>query len=322
MSSYYSVYVSYIFHMVALSLIFLLGTIGNGLVIWFAAFRMKKTVNSIWLLSLAVADFTFSLFLPLTITYLALNYRWPFGTFMCHLNHLVLFINLSASVLQLTVISIDRCIATVFPVWCQNHRTVRLTVKVVVAVWILSLIFSIPYSIDTNSAGLTSLLICYIPGSGASFVYKGQVIVRFIGFFLIPFLIILSCYTVIFWRIHRNRIATSTKPFKVIAAVISSFFICWFPYHLFSIWMLVAPNDFELLVKLHVGTVISTCLAYANSCVNPVLYVFMGRDFKETFWRSIQSTLEKAFSEEVNQVKTNRNVGDYTSSATCAISQL
>ncbi|XP_018426053.1 PREDICTED: C3a anaphylatoxin chemotactic receptor-like [Nanorana parkeri] len=295
MSSHYSIYVSYIFHMVALSLISLLGTTGNGLVIWFTAFRMKKTVNSVWLLSLAVADFTFCLFLPLTVTYLALSYTWPFGTFMCHLNHLVLFLNLSASVLQLTVISIDRCIATIFPVWCQNHRNVRMAVKVVAAVWILSLIFSIPYC---------------------------QVIVRFIGFFIIPFVIILSCYMVIFWRIHRNRMTTSTEPFKVIAAIIASFFICWFPYHLFSVWLLVAPNDFELLVKLHVGTVISTCLAYANSCVNPVLYVFMGRDFKETFWRSIQSALEKAFSEDANQPESNRNMEEHMSSAMSATSQL
>ncbi|XP_040182805.1 formyl peptide receptor 2-like [Rana temporaria] len=295
--------VSYI---VVLSGIFFLGITGNGLVIWFVAFRMKKTVNSVWFLSLAFADFTFCLLQPLTITHVALDGHWPFGTFMCKLNRFSIYLNLSASVLQLTVISIDRCISVVFPVWCQNHRTVRLAVKVVLVLWIVSLLLNVSYFTNT-----------YIYDTNYKFVYcfedwvmdKVQIIIRFIVLFVIAFTIIIFCYTLIFLRIQRNRRATSTKPFKVIAAVIISFFICWFPYHVFSIMDAYGSNTWQhnYWFVIAIGRHVTSVLAYSNSCVNPLLYVFIGQDFKQKFWSAIKSAFERTFIEDANMTDPNPN---------------
>ncbi|KAG6921067.1 complement C5a receptor 1, partial [Chelydra serpentina] len=41
----------------------LLGLVGNSLVVWVTNFRMRRTVNSIWFLSLALADLLYSLLL-------------------------------------------------------------------------------------------------------------------------------------------------------------------------------------------------------------------------------------------------------------------
>ncbi|XP_077312222.1 chemerin-like receptor 1 [Lithobates pipiens] len=289
--------------MVVLSGICLLGITGNGLVIWFVAFKMKKTVNSVWFLSLAFADFTFSLFLPLTITYLAFEGHWPFGTFMCKLQFFTIFLNLSASVLQLTIISIDRCISVVFPVWCRNHRTVRLAVKVVLALWIVSLLLNVSYFIYTDTYSVNDTIVhCFLDWS----MHDTQVIIRFIILFVIPFTIIIFCYTVIFLRIQRNHRLTSTKPYKVIAAVIISFFVCWFPYHVFSIMNSYGMiNDFWPVVLI--GYAISTLLAFSNSCVNPLLYVFIGQNFKQKFWSAIKSGFERVFTEDTNLTDANRH---------------
>ncbi|XP_077312004.1 N-formyl peptide receptor 2-like [Lithobates pipiens] len=297
---------SYILYMVVLCGICLLGITGNGLVIWFVAFRMKKTVNSFWFLSLAFADFIFCLFLPLTVTYLALGYNWPFGDFMCKLRYFVLYLNLSASVIQLTIISIDRCISVVFPVWCRNHHTVRLAVKVILAIWIVCLLLNVSYFINAHvSIRHRSSLVCFKNWS----MHSVQVIIRFIVLFVIPFTIIIFCYTVIFMRIRKKHTTTSTKPFKVIAAVIISFFICWFPYHVFSI--MDSYVNYTLYNKLRlvifIGKRISVALAYSNNCVNPFLYVFIGQHFKEKFWSSIKSAFERTFTEEANLTDPNRN---------------
>ncbi|XP_040182809.1 chemokine-like receptor 1 [Rana temporaria] len=263
-------------YMVGLSGICLLGITGNGLVIWFVAFKMKKSVNSVWFLSLAFADFTFSLFLPLTITYYALDGHWPFGSFMCKLNRFVLYLNMCASVLQLTVISIDRCISIVFPVWCRNHRTVRLAVKVILVLWIASFLLNVSYFIHTDTyADKDTRVDCYVDWS----IHNIQVIIRFIALFVIPFIVIIFCYTFIFLRIQRNPRITSTKPFKVIAAVIISFFICWFPHHVFSIMGSYGTYNRDLWLVLSIGNITSRILAFSNSCVNPLLYVFIGQDF-------------------------------------------
>ncbi|CAF94855.1 unnamed protein product [Tetraodon nigroviridis] len=98
--------------MIIYSLAFVLGVLGNGVVIWVTGFKMK-TVNTVWFLNLAVADFLFTAFLPLSVTYIAMDSHWPFGKFMCKLNSMILYLNMFASVYLLVVISVDRCVSVV-----------------------------------------------------------------------------------------------------------------------------------------------------------------------------------------------------------------
>uniref|UniRef100_A0A8C8SD04 G-protein coupled receptors family 1 profile domain-containing protein n=1 Tax=Pelusios castaneus TaxID=367368 RepID=A0A8C8SD04_9SAUR len=131
--------------MVIYSIAFVLGVTGNGLVIFIIGFRMKRTVNTIWFLNLAVADFIFTFFLPLGIAYVALGFHWPFGRALCKINTAVAFLNMFASVFLLTVISADhRCISVVCPVWAQNHRTPRLATLVALTVWVVALALCSP----------------------------------------------------------------------------------------------------------------------------------------------------------------------------------
>ncbi|XP_077113427.1 chemerin-like receptor 1 [Ranitomeya variabilis] len=293
------------FVLVMYSLTLLLGTIGNGLVIWIAVFKMKKTVNVIWFLNLSIVDFIFILFLPLRIIYLANDFNWFFGNFMCKLSSMVTFINLYASVFLLTIISMDRCAAVIFPVWCRNHRTAKLAKIVVTSVWILAILFSLPYFIFRETYQDYHYSFCYtnfeLGGSEEIGIYRHKmtVIIRFIVGFCIPFTIIVTCYSVIAVYIRRNHMATSSKPFKVIIAVIMAFFVCWAPYHIFSILELptIQQTDNYLLKELRFGIPIATSLpAFINSCVNPFLYAFIGRDFRDKFWSSFPSILEKSFS--------------------------
>lgn len=299
-----------VFSIVIYTVAFLLGTLGNGLVIYFTGFVMKRTVNIVWFLNLAIADFIFTFFLPLSVIYAALEFHWPFGNFMCKLNTSIAFVNLYASVFLLTVISLDRCISVLFPVWCQNHRTPRLASFVALGVWILAFIFSIPYFIIRDTFDYEDeFTLCYnnfhTDKNIAYLVHKGTVVVRFIASFIIPFTIIITCYSIILFRIQRNHMTTSSKPFKIILAVIITFFICWFPYHVFSFLELSAnysDND-HLQYTVFVGIPFASSLAFINSCVNPVLYVFMGRDFKQKFQSSFRLIFERAFMEESAQAE-------------------
>ncbi|XP_077196956.1 chemerin-like receptor 1 [Paroedura picta] len=288
--------------MVIYSIAFVVGVLGNGLVIFITGFRMKKTVNTIWFLNLAIADFTFTFFLPLSIAYLAMDFHWPFGEAMCKLNSTIAFINLYASVYLLTVISIDRCISVLAPVWAQNHRSPRCASFVALGVWILALVLSAPSIHFRKTLQKEDVINCYNHFSSdrnhSRVIHQAMTTSRFIFAFVIPFYVIILCYGAIVLRLKRDRLARSSKPFKVITAVIVAFFICWFPYHVFSFLEIRAYKDPNLHLVIMIGHPLTSSLAFINSCLNPILYVFMGHDFKERLKRSILAVLESAFTED------------------------
>uniref|UniRef100_A0A667YWZ7 Formyl peptide receptor 1 n=1 Tax=Myripristis murdjan TaxID=586833 RepID=A0A667YWZ7_9TELE len=324
-----------IMSLIVYCLAFVLGVLGNGVVIWVTGFKMKKTVNTVWFLNLAVADFLFTAFLPLSVTYTAMDFHWPFGKFMCKLNSTVSFLNMFASVYILVVISVDRCVSVVWPVWAQNHRSVRKASFVSLGVWVLALVLSTPYFIfrDTGASFHDEDIINCFNNFAFSddyetpavvelrqFRHRAMIITRFLLGFVVPFTIIVSCYAVIIHRLRRNRslASQSSRPFKIIAAVITAFFLCWAPYHIMALIEMVNHMAAEFSETLdHVTTIgipIATSLAFLNSCLNPLLYVFMGQDFKDKVRKSILKVLESAFQEEVSRSNTYTNSGFTTRS--------
>ncbi|KAL3980935.1 C-X-C chemokine receptor type 3 [Sarotherodon galilaeus] len=297
---------------------FVLGVLGNGVVIWVTGFKMKKTVNTVWYLNLAVADFLFTAFLPLSVTYLASGFHWPFGKFMCKLNTTISSLNMFASVYILVVISVDRCVSVVWPIWAQNHRNVRRASYVSLCVWVVALILSAPYFIfrDTEKVSENQIL---------CFSNYAMTITRFLLGFVVPFTVIVLCYAVIIHRLRRNRTLAnqSSRPFKIIAAIIITFFLCWAPFHIMGliematnipsllscVMIVIAPVGLPIVSRaiknseilkgiIPIGIPIATSLAFLNSCLNPLLYVFMGQDFKDKVRKSILNVLESAFQEE------------------------
>uniref|UniRef100_A0ACB8FS55 Uncharacterized protein n=1 Tax=Sphaerodactylus townsendi TaxID=933632 RepID=A0ACB8FS55_9SAUR len=299
--------------MVVYSIAFLLGVVGNGLVIFVTGFRMNKTINTIWFLNLAIADFVFTFFLPLSVAHMALNFHWPFGKVLCKLNSTLAFFNMFASVFLLTVISMDRCISVACPVWAQNCRTPRRASLVALGVWVAALMLSVPHFVfrDTRRSPTNeNVTHCYnnfalsvdFPLEEVvkleEYRHRAMVLTRFVAGFLVPFTIILVCYGIIATKLKGNRLTRSGRPFKIMVAVVLAFFICWFPYHVFSFLemslTMVTPWQQTLLV---VGTPLASGLAYLNSCLNPFLYVFVGQDFREKLRMSVLAAFESAFSE-------------------------
>ncbi|KAG8520774.1 Chemokine-like receptor 1 [Galemys pyrenaicus] len=301
-----------IFLVVVYSVVCFLGLLGNGLVIIIASFKMKRTVNTVWFLNLAVADFLFNVFLPIHIAYAAMDYHWVFGKVMCKISYFLLMYNMYTSVFLLTVISFDRCISVLLPVWSQNHRRVRLAYMACVVIWVLAFFLSSPSLIFRDTVEQSGKTICFnnfnlsMADSASRPAHSGQdpvafsrqmvmSVTRFFCGFLVPVLIITACYFTIVCKLRRNRLAKTKKPFKIIVTIIITFFLCWCPYHTLSLLELhhhaVPSSVFRL------GLPLAMAIAIANSCMNPILYVFMGQDFKK-FKVALFSRLINALSED------------------------
>ncbi|KAF0033851.1 hypothetical protein F2P81_013917 [Scophthalmus maximus] len=181
-------------------------------------------------------------------------------------------------------------------IWAQNQRTVNKAYVVVVLAWVVAITLSIPSMIFRDVGSHLGRTICFNNYTLNQDSHKIVAMSRFIAGFIVPLIIIIICYSVIFLKLRTNRMTKSSKPFKVMSALVAAFFVCWLPYHLFILLELNHQNfDHSILIT---GLKVGTSMAAANSFLNPVLYVFMGNDFKQKFKSTVLSKMENAMVEE------------------------
>ncbi|XP_053327634.1 chemerin-like receptor 2 [Spea bombifrons] len=285
-------HVLHIVSIVIYSLAFLLGVPGNAIVIWFTGFKWDKTVSTLWFLNLAIADFIFVLFLPLHITYVATNFHWPFGKFLCKINSFIAVLNMFASVFFLTVISLDRFLFLARPSFSLTHRTLKKFTIVSGIIWILAAIIASPalYFRDTTEISKT-VFICFnnFHEHDRTIILKTHtwlVMIRFFIGYLFPLLTMIICYTFLAKRMEKTT-QPSNKFFWTVLAIIVAFFVCWTPYHIFSLLELKVHHSGVYQEWLRIGMPISTSLAFINSCINPILYVLISKIFRKQLGTSV-----------------------------------
>ncbi|KAM9346962.1 chemerin-like receptor 2 [Symphorus nematophorus] len=262
---------------------FVLGLIGNGTVIWVTAFKSKRTVNSIWLLNLAMADFVFVLFLPFFIDYILRDFHWDFGLFMCKINSFVSVMNMYASVLFLTVLSIDRYVSLVHLSWSQRHRTAARAWIVCGCIWVLAAAMSCPALIFRDTMRLHNKIVCFnnfhaMDGHTAAMWHITIVAVRTTVGFLLPFTAISVTGILLSIKVKQSGGSVRLSSFsKTVSAVILAFFLCWAPFHTFSLMELSIHSSLYLHNILKAGFPLATSLGFFNSCINPLLYMLLGK---------------------------------------------
>ncbi len=100
---------------VVFSLIFLLGTIGNSLVlaVLLRSGQVGYNTTNLFILNLSVADFFFIIFcVPFQATIYSLE-GWVFGSFMCKVVHFFINLTMYASSFTLAAVSVDRWVSLV-----------------------------------------------------------------------------------------------------------------------------------------------------------------------------------------------------------------
>ncbi|XP_044063645.1 chemokine-like receptor 1 [Siniperca chuatsi] len=271
---------------------------------------MKTTVNSIWFLNLALADFLFTTFLIFSIISLSQHYQWPFGHFMCKLNNFVSVVNMFASIFLLTAISLDRCLSIWVVVWAQNKRTVRKAQLICAVIWVTAVVCSTPY------ATFRTLLQTKKTYCGYSITDTQKWIItifRFVVGFLVPFLVICVCYVAIGVRAGRLQRTRQKRPRRIIFSIILAFFICWLPFHVMQLIELKSNGNPLLQKIVWTGGSLTVCLAFMNSCLNPILYVFMCDEFQKKLKQSICFVLESALAEDHLSFMSSRSLSSHFS---------
>ncbi|XP_007435303.2 C3a anaphylatoxin chemotactic receptor-like [Python bivittatus] len=276
--------------------IFLLGSLGNGAVIWITVRQISRTISCVWFFNLALADLFFSMSRIAPLINAAVYEGWASGTFACKANGFIKYLNMFCSVFLLAAISMDRAACIAYPMWSRKHRNTRLAWLGAIGAWFMAVVTSVPFYIYRNVDTRNNQTKCLVMLQEDGPVIKVTIYtLRLICGFLAPFTIIVICYSIIIMVLRRRQTSLRSKAFKVILALVVTFFFCWAPYHIIYLLRLAGMSGTDLsLIHLF-----AAFLAYLNSCANPVLYFFMGMDFhkKLTFY-NITRALKKILLED------------------------
>ncbi|XP_050184087.1 C5a anaphylatoxin chemotactic receptor 1 [Myiozetetes cayanensis] len=287
------------------ALIFVLGVLGNGAVLWVTALELRRTVNGVWFLNLALADLLCCLALPFLALPLALDHHWPLGGFCCRALPSLTVLNMFASVLLLTALSADRCALVTHPVWCHNHRTPALARGACAGAWGAAALLTLPSFVfrtarrDPFSAKTTCVLDYSWLGPHGRRAEVGTAVLRLLCGFAGPLVVISACYGRLLLRLRsrggprRPRRATAT-----VLAVVGAFFACWLPYHALGLVLAAAPAGSAAFQAARDADPLVAGLAYVNSCLNPIIYAAAGRGFRRRARRSWRGVLRAVLGDE------------------------
>ncbi|XP_062618893.1 somatostatin receptor type 5-like [Saccostrea cucullata] len=295
------------------SLIFVVGLIGNGLVIYVVLrFAKMKTVTNLYILNLAVSDALFLASLPFLIVTTIIKH-WIFGTAMCKIYFVLFSINFFASVFQLTALSADRYLAVCHPVRSSRYRNTTIAFLVCLVMWSVSFIIMLPIILYSNTYANsdTSHQTCTImwPEGQAIPADKAFTWYTFLLGFLIPVSLISVLYISVILRLQnvgpaiksKERKRSHRKVTRMVLAVISVYVVCWLPYWVFQINLTFLKRELEEWeIYLFNGL---TVLQFANSMLNPLLYAFLSENFRRSFVKAFQC----ASSNDVNKSLCHEN---------------
>lgn len=295
------------------SFIFVIGLIGNGLVIYVVLrFAKMKTVTNLYILNLAVSDALFLASLPFLIVTTILKH-WIFGTAMCKIYFVLFSINFFASVFQLTALSADRYLAVCHPVRSSRYRNTTIAFLICLVMWSVSFIIMLPiilYS-STHVNQYTDRQTCTIvwPDGQPIPADKAFTWYTFLLGFLIPVSLISVLYISVIIRLQnvgpaiksKERKRSHRKVTRMVLAVISVYVVCWLPYWVFQINLTFKKREIEEWeIYLFNGL---TVLQFANSMLNPLLYAFLSENFRRSFVKAFQC----ASSNDVNKSLCHEN---------------
>ncbi|XP_037309057.1 putative gonadotropin-releasing hormone II receptor [Pungitius pungitius] len=227
--------------------------------------------------------------------------QWLAGDLACRL---LMFLKLQAMyscAFVTVVISLDRQSAILNPLAISKARK-RNRVMLTVA-WGMSVVLSVPQIFLFHNVTIAlpeDFTQCTTRGSFVSHWHETSYnMFTFSCLFLLPLVIMITCYTRIFCEISKrlrkdnkasnelhlrcskdNIPRARMRTLKMSIVIVSSFIICWTPYYLLGLWYWFLPNDLEGKVS-HSLTHILFIFGLVNACLDPLIYGLFTMHFRK-----------------------------------------
>lgn len=273
-----------------LGLVFLLGVPGNLFIVWSILARTRqRSVTTLLILNLACADGFLMALTVFFIVYLA-KQTWVFGDAMCKGVFYLCNSNMYASIFLITLMSVHRLVVVVFPRRVYRLVTKKIVRRVIVGMWILVMLISIPSLVfrdvreDRDERNKTRLVCA--PNHTLPRHVRFQYSFETVAGFILPYAVIITSYVLILKRLRDTKFRRKVRSENLILAIVVMFCLFWLPYHIINMIQVAAewyPDTSKTRHTLeHIyqsSRAVTSALAFISSCANPVLYTFAGKSY-------------------------------------------
>ena len=275
--------------------------IGNVLLIFIVTRKPDtRTLNGFLFVNMAVADLLVTfIVMPVSTAWLYTGGgKWlPVGIVSdvtCTIVHYIFYVTIAASILSLTLMSVDRYLGVVFPL--RRFPKFRRAKVLTVVIWLSSMIFAIPVAVIWKAYEIEPLGVFCGPNFLllGKFGMKGFYMYLLLVMYLIPLLMMSSLYILIgraLWLRNvpgrqlsnegeRRNEMTKRKVVRTLVIITAVFAFCWLPtqcYHL----ILAFRSDVHDTAPPYV-MFLCFWLGHANSAINPWLYMMLSDNFRKS----------------------------------------
>ncbi|KAM6981976.1 parapinopsin a [Tautogolabrus adspersus] len=248
--------------------------------------RQLRQPLSYALVNLAICDLGCALFggIPTTITS-AMGY-FSLGRVGCTLEGFAVAFFGITSLCTIGVISVERYVVVCYPMGAVLFQT-RHAVAGVVLSWVWSFVWNTPPLFGWGSYELEGVQTSCAPNWNSRDVGNMSYIVLYFSLcFVIPFSIIMVSYSRLLWTLRQvtklqvseagstNRVETQVA--RMVVVMVLAFLMTWLPYAAMALAIILDPS-------LYIDPVIATIpvyLAKSSTVYNPIIYIFMNRQFR------------------------------------------
>ncbi|XP_051260548.1 leukotriene B4 receptor 2b [Dicentrarchus labrax] len=303
-----------------LGLVFLLGVPGNLFIVWSILARIRRrSVTTLLILNLACADGFLMTLTIFFVVYLAMQ-TWVFGEVMCKGLFYLCNTNMYASIFLITLMSVHRLVAVVFPRKASSLASRKIVRRVIIGMWVLVTVISIPslvfrdLSIQIDETNETRLVCA--PNHTLPRHVRFQYAFETVAGFILPYTVIIVSYVLILRRLRQTKFRRKVRSEKLILAIVVMFGIFWLPYHVINMIQVAAEwytEESPMREKLdHIANTsraVTSALAFISSCANPVLYTFAGKSYIKQNGFAFMARLFEGTSSDQTGTKKSRGMG-------------
>ncbi|XP_020014195.2 mas-related G-protein coupled receptor member H-like [Castor canadensis] len=256
------------------------GVTGNGLLIWFLIFCVKRKPFTVYILHLAIADFM--VLLCSSIFQLVNSFHFQDDTLMSYVVLLMIF-GYNTGLHLLTAISVERCLSVLYPIWYQCRRPKHQSAVACTLLWALSVLVS----------GLENFF-CLLQNEPrfpeCRYVYIFSCVLTFLVF--VPLMVFSNL--ILFIQVCCNlKPRQPAKLYVTVMATVVLFLVFAMPMKGIIVYYSNSRDEsvWRFLPYLNM-------LSTVNCSVNPIVYFVVGSVRRRKSRKSLKEALQRIFEEK------------------------